>query len=239
MENRAYNNTFSSAPTGYDTAAESFSEAGTRADESNIHPGFNHPVRSHDTSHTSERDYNPDKDGNTLNNSNPRTQTEQAILEYQDQYDQGFVEEGDAEAAQKKQKGPEGEYLAALRGSKSETWQNRTGGIPGGQNTYPGVGKPATGVPGTCFKCGLEGHWSKDCPTQGGMGLANGRESGGAGTPLEKACKCGAGACVVRTAKTEKNMGRQFYACPGATQVKPPTILKPACIRGSCVLMSV
>ncbi|KAF9588721.1 hypothetical protein IFM89_015158 [Coptis chinensis] len=28
------------------------------------------------------------------------------------------------------------------------------------------------------------------------------------------ACPCGAGVCLIRTAKTEKNMGQQFYRCP-------------------------
>ena len=30
----------------------------------------------------------------------------------------------------------------------------------------------------------------------------------------ELPCPCGAGPCAMLTAKTEKNMGRQFFKCP-------------------------
>jgi hypothetical protein len=34
------------------------------------------------------------------------------------------------------------------------------------------------------------------------------------GQQPELHCQCGGGICVVRTAKTEKNLGRQFFKCP-------------------------
>eukprot|EP00897_Mesotaenium_endlicherianum_P010141 jgi/Mesen1/9155/ME000059S08571 len=47
--------------------------------------------------------------------------------------------------------------------------------------------------PSACYKCQQEGHWAKDCP---------------AGTGTHQ------GICLVLTAKTVKNNGRQFYRCP-------------------------
>jgi hypothetical protein len=37
---------------------------------------------------------------------------------------------------------------------------------------------------------------------------------------MDMLCPCGAGACLTLTTKTGKNVGRQFYRCPG-NQVNP------------------
>ena len=63
---------------------------------------------------------------------------------------------------------------------------------------------PASGPRDTsadvCHLCKQPGHWAKDCPQK-------------PSTP-SMACPCGGGMCSVLTARTERNMGRQFYKCP-------------------------
>lgn len=36
----------------------------------------------------------------------------------------------------------------------------------------------------------------------------------------EMECPCGAGLCIVLTANTAKNPGRQFYKCPASSEVR-------------------
>ncbi|URE25061.1 GRF zinc finger [Musa troglodytarum] len=123
----------------------------------------------------------------------------------------------------------EGSYMAALRGSHSSLWQqqqqlklsqkkgNNSGGLRTGSNP-PHSSSSTTG--GACFKCGMAGHWARDCDTARGRERGEGSVSGGGfvgreddGVP-EKACPCGSGTCLVRTSNTAKNPGRKFYTCP-------------------------
>ncbi|THU46868.1 hypothetical protein C4D60_Mb09t09460 [Musa balbisiana] len=124
----------------------------------------------------------------------------------------------------------EGSYMAALRGSHSSLWQqqqqqlklsqkkgNNSGGLRTGSNP-PHSSSSTTG--GACFKCGMAGHWARDCDAARGRERGEGSVSGGGfvgreddGVP-EKACRCGSGTCLVRTSNTAKNPGRKFYTCP-------------------------
>lgn len=79
----------------------------------------------------------------------------------------------------------EGDYTAALKGSKSSRWEARDG-RPTHEQRHGQYG-----------------------PSYGGAG-----ESQLSGTVPERLCPCGAGVCTVLTAHTEKNMGRRFYRCP-------------------------
>ncbi|CAH8392219.1 unnamed protein product [Eruca vesicaria subsp. sativa] len=86
---------------------------------------------------------------------------------------------------------PEGPYMAALKGSKSEQWQlnplnpasKSRGGFQGGtvNSNYPA------------------GNY--------------GSEAGEQDFP-EKNCPCGNGVCSILTSNTQKNPGRKFYKCP-------------------------
>ncbi|KAI5062125.1 hypothetical protein GOP47_0022664 [Adiantum capillus-veneris] len=61
-----------------------------------------------------------------------------------------------------------------------------------------------------------EGHcgFFEWCDVSSSTSLTALREDGDSDTSSKILCPCGAGACVKLTAKTEKNMGRQFYRCP-------------------------
>ncbi|RRT63500.1 hypothetical protein B296_00031909 [Ensete ventricosum] len=122
----------------------------------------------------------------------------------------------------------EGSYMAALRGSHSSLWQqqqskrgrkkeNSNSGLRTGNDPSPM--SSSTGG-GACFKCGVAGHWARDCDAPRGrawggglafVGASSGREEG---EVPEKACPCGSGSCLVRISNTAKNPGRKFYICP-------------------------
>ncbi|KAG0466152.1 hypothetical protein HPP92_017732 [Vanilla planifolia] len=116
----------------------------------------------------------------------------------------------------------EGSYMAALRGSRSSLWQRRQQEVgfqkKGSGGTSYGVGSRgsvpsstmATGGGGdVCFKCGMSGHWARECG--GGQGASTNRtdELG-----EDKPCPCGSGNCLILTSNTAKNPGRRFYRCP-------------------------
>ncbi|RRT78425.1 hypothetical protein B296_00006045 [Ensete ventricosum] len=144
----------------------------------------------------------------------------------------------------------EGSYMAALRGSHSSLWQqqlklsqkkgNNSGGLRTGSNP-PHSSSSTTG--GACFKCGMAGHWARDCDA------ARGREQGGGSVSEggfvgreddrvpEKACPCGSGTCLVRTSNTAKNPGRKFYTCPlKLVSITPFRIHLDSDMRITCLL---
>nr|ALN96984.1 cold shock domain-containing protein 3 [Populus tomentosa] len=78
----------------------------------------------------------------------------------------------------------EGDYMAALKGSKSTLWQQRIKAV--GSSKLP----------------------PPDYNARGGGG------GGSGAVAPEKVCPCGLGVCNVFTANTERNRGRDFYKCP-------------------------
>ncbi|KAK9676500.1 hypothetical protein RND81_11G081300 [Saponaria officinalis] len=98
----------------------------------------------------------------------------------------------------------EGAYTAALKGSKSLTWQSKI--TNAAATVTPEFSPRATVGGGACYKCGVEGHWARDCNVSSSVP--------GAGKEVVKECACGMGSCVVLTANTERNRGRKFFKCP-------------------------
>lgn len=103
------------------------------------------------------------------------------------------VIEAEAEAAAKRRKVaavPEGPYMAALKGSKSEQWQ---------LNPFNPASKSRGGFQGASVNSNPAGSY--------------GSEAGEQDFP-EKNCPCGNGVCSILTSNTQKNPGRKFYKCP-------------------------
>ncbi|KAJ0267005.1 hypothetical protein HA466_0008990 [Hirschfeldia incana] len=87
---------------------------------------------------------------------------------------------------------PEGPYMAALKGSKSEQWQMN----------------PLN--PASKSRGGFQGASSVNSNYPAGK---YGSEAGDQDFP-EKNCPCGNGVCSILTSNTQKNPGRKFYKCP-------------------------
>ncbi|KAG7559508.1 Zinc finger CCHC-type superfamily [Arabidopsis thaliana x Arabidopsis arenosa] len=97
----------------------------------------------------------------------------------------------EAEAAAKRPRvssTPEGPYMAALKGSKSEQWQQSP--------LNPASKSRSVAV------------------TTGGFQRSDGGGIAGEQDFPEKSCPCGVGLCLVLTSTTQKNPGRKFYKCP-------------------------
>ncbi|ESQ42834.1 hypothetical protein EUTSA_v10013799mg [Eutrema salsugineum] len=86
---------------------------------------------------------------------------------------------------------PEGPYMAALKGSKSEQWQL----------------SPLN--PASKSRGGFQGVSVNPSNPAGNYGS----EAGEQDFP-EKNCPCGVGVCLILTSNTQKNPGRKFYKCP-------------------------
>ncbi|CAL1371771.1 unnamed protein product [Linum trigynum] len=94
-----------------------------------------------------------------------------------------------------KMKEEEGAYMAALRGSKSLSWQQNPL-----NRSSSGVKTVAAAVSASRPHFDGGGDYDRSERQQPSVS--------------EKDCPCGQGACVVFTANTERNRGRQFYRCP-------------------------
>ncbi|BBM97047.1 DNA topoisomerase III [Marchantia polymorpha subsp. ruderalis] len=96
-------------------------------------------------------------------------------------------------------------------GSNSSVTNRRTG--QGNATNYSTEGSSGR----ACSNCGQLGHYSTDCPR--GQGQGSGRRQSGstaAGSNEDIRCSCNE-QCVLLTANTEANRGRQFYGCPSRT----------------------
>ncbi|XP_020585336.1 uncharacterized protein LOC110027996 isoform X2 [Phalaenopsis equestris] len=111
----------------------------------------------------------------------------------------------------------EGTYMAALRGSRSSLWKlqqqqlnlhNNGGGITAHGSGSNSTAPSSTTAVGSCFKCGMTGHWAREC---GGHDSSVDRADK---FVAAKPCPCGSGTCLVLTSNTAKNPGRMFYRCP-------------------------
>ncbi|KAK8968239.1 hypothetical protein KSP40_PGU017443 [Platanthera guangdongensis] len=112
----------------------------------------------------------------------------------------------------------EGSYMAALRGSRSSLWQRQQNDLNllkkdsggSGLGSRSSAATPSsTLAAGACFKCGMTGHWARDC---GGAQAGSADHTDGLAPSMP--CLCGAGTCLVLTSNTAKNPGRLFYRCP-------------------------
>lgn len=83
---------------------------------------------------------------------------------------------------------PEGPYMAALKGSKSEQWQ---------QSPLNPASKSLSVA-----------------TTTGGFQRSDGGGVAAEQDFPEKTCPCAVGLCLILTSNTQKNPGRKFYKCP-------------------------
>ncbi|KAF9666126.1 hypothetical protein SADUNF_Sadunf16G0196300 [Salix dunnii] len=128
----------------------------------------------------------------------------------------------------KEENNNEGDYMAALKGSKSTLWQQRIKGVcPCGlgvcnvftANTERNRGRdfykcPQRQEAGGCgfFQWCDESSAANNCGGFGGGGSHNSTSSNSVFPELQ--CSCGAGSCLILTSKKGDNNGRQFYKCP-------------------------
>ncbi|CAK7328421.1 unnamed protein product [Dovyalis caffra] len=94
----------------------------------------------------------------------------------------------------KEENNNEGDYMAALKGSRSASWQQRIKAV-------------------SSSKFAPSDYKSNNA--RGGGGGGGGVDGAGSGAVVpEKICPCGLGVCNVFTANTDRNRGRAFYKCP-------------------------
>ncbi|KAI9121219.1 hypothetical protein K1719_008252 [Acacia pycnantha] len=65
----------------------------------------------------------------------------------------------------------------------------------------------------TCFRCGQQGHWMRDCPSSSRNLKYEGPTAENSDI-LKIYCRCGHGFCEVRKAKNDRNYGKSYYVCP-------------------------